>query len=64
MTDDPIAFDRFRARQRTLINVFNLAALDTSNMVMMVVTRAAEAVMLFAVKLLDARQDAAFRQTL
>jgi len=66
MTNDLIPFYFFGIVDRAILYLIDLPALNTGDVVMMVIAMNSrtQSVMLFAVKLLDPRQDAAFNEAL
>ena len=66
MTNDLIHFYFFGIVDRAILYLIDLPALNTGDVVMMVIAMNSrtQSVMLFAVKLLDPRQDAAFNEAL
>jgi len=64
MTNDLITFDLLCTCKSALVNILDLSALDTGNVMMVAVPCRAQAIMFFSVELLDARQDAAIGEAL
>lgn len=64
MTNDLITSDLLCTCKSALVNILDLPALDTGNVMMMAVPCRAQAIMFFPVELLDTRQDAAIGEAL